>query len=216
MIAGAALQPSALTLAARLTTLGGMLRRVLQAVSGIVALASLAGCASLSEKQCRAQDWYQIGFEDGNAGASAARVESHSAACAAYAIEPDSAQYQVGRADGLQRYCTLARGINTGMRGASYSGVCTGDSEREFLRGYREGRRLYDVELRLARVESDIESYRRRLAVKDIDDEQRRRLYQVLRDLEFDRTRLENERRQVQWDLRELERQADRRPLDHG
>jgi hypothetical protein len=203
-------------MAARVTILGGMQRRAPQAVSGIVALASLAGCASLTEKQCRAQDWYQVGFEDGDAGISAARIESHSAACAAYAIEPDKAQYQVGRADGLQRYCTLARGIDTGMRGSSYSGVCSGDSEREFLRGYREGRRLYDVDARLARVEYDIESYRRQLAGKDIDDEQRRRIHQVLRDLEFHRTRLENERRQVQRDLGELEREGYGRPPGNG
>jgi hypothetical protein len=101
------------------------------------------------------------------------------------------------------------------VRGSPYSGACTGDREVEFLRGYREGRRLYDVDVRLARVESDIETYRRRLAVKDLDDEQRRRLYQLLRDLEFDRSRLEGERRQVEWALRTLERQADRRPLDH-
>ena len=198
------------------TILARMLRHACKVLSGTMALASLAGCASLSEKQCRAQDWYQVGYEDGNAGANAGRIESHSSACAAYGIETDTAQYDIGRADGLQRYCTLARGIETGVRGSPYSGACAGDREAEFLRGYREGRRLYDVDVRLARVESDIETYRRRLAVKDVDDEQRRRLYQVLRDLEFDRSRLEGERRQVEWALRTLEREAYRRPLGHG
>jgi hypothetical protein len=199
----------------RATILGRMLRRACRILPGILALASLAGCSSLSERQCRAQDWYQVGYEDGSAGTHTRRIESHASACAAYGIEIDTAQYEIGRVDGLQHYCTLARGIETGVRGSPYSGACTGDREVEFLRGYREGRRLYDVDVRLARVESDIETYRRRLAVKDLDDEQRRRLYQLLRDLEFDRSRLEGERRQVEWALRTLERQADRRPLDH-
>ena len=176
------LRPSALTMTRHATILARMLRHACKVLSGTMALASLAGCASLSEKQCRAQDWYQVGYEDGNAGANAGRIELHSSACAAYGIETDTAQYDIGRADGLQRYCTLARGIETGVRGSPYSGACAGDREAEFLRGYREGRRLY----------------------------------QVLRDLEFDRSRLEGERRQVEWALRTLEREAYRRPLGHG
>lgn len=198
------------------TILARMLRHACKVLAGILALASLAGCASLSEQQCRAQDWYQVGYEDGNAGANAGRIESHSSACAAYGIATDTAQYEIGRGDGLQRYCTLARGIETGMLGSPYSGACAGDRETEFLRGHREGRRLYEVDARLARVESDIETCRRRLAVKDIDDEQRRRLYQALRDREFERSRLEDERRQVEWALQSLQREAYRRPPGHG
>ena len=47
-----------------------------------LALLLLASCATLSEEECRAADWYQIGVNDGAEGRATDYVESHRRACA--------------------------------------------------------------------------------------------------------------------------------------
>ena len=51
----------------------------------------LAGCATLSERECRDQDWYGIGADDGFDGAPASTIEDHRKACTEYGIEPAEA-----------------------------------------------------------------------------------------------------------------------------
>ena len=48
-----------------------------------IALAALlaAGCATLSEEDCHAGDWYRIGFADGRSGASSERLSKHMRSC---------------------------------------------------------------------------------------------------------------------------------------
>src|SRR5688500_7930284 len=54
------------------------------------------GGATLSERECRDQDWYGIGADDGYDGAPASQIDAHRAACAEFGIEPDSEQYEAG------------------------------------------------------------------------------------------------------------------------
>lgn len=165
---------------------------------------AMTGCASLSERQCRAEDWYQIGFSDGVNGARPDRVSSHGEACAKYSIQVDSQQYEFGRRDGLIHYCTTARGLGVGQEGMSYTGVCEGTREADFIRGWRVGRQFHEIDARLASIDSDMRMYRNRLSDKDLDDTQRRRIERVYRDLSYERSRLEADRRQLEWELPRL------------
>ena len=165
---------------------------------------ALSGCASLSERQCRGEDWYQIGFSDGVNGARPDRVSSHGEACAKYSITVDTQQYEFGRRDGLVHYCTTARGFGIGQDGLAYTGVCEGSGEADFVRGWRVGRQFYEIDARLASIDSDMRMYRNRLSDKDLDDTQCRRIERVYRDLSYERSRLEADRRQLEWDLQRL------------
>jgi hypothetical protein len=179
-------------------------KRAARPLACLLLVSSLPGCASLSERECRGEDWYKVGFDDGYDGSPATEVAEHREACAPYGITPDVEQYEVGRRDGLVHYCTVTRGFEIGRQGLSYSGGCPAGRDREFLRGHHLGRRFHDVDEELARVESDLRSYRYQLDTPDLDEGQQRGVYSRIRDLEFERSRLETERRHLEWELRRL------------
>jgi hypothetical protein len=166
--------------------------------------AGLAGCASLSEEQCREGDWYQVGLADGASGAAPDRLGRHAEACAELGIVPDREQYEAGRSDGLVHYCTVSKGFEVGRNGFSYAGSCPDDRAADFLRGYTLGRRYNDVERELARIDSDLQMYRSQLGRSDLDEDRRSRIENLIGDLESQRWRVESRYRELEWELRRL------------
>jgi hypothetical protein len=125
------------------------------ATLGVVLL--LAGCATLSEEECLTGDWTGIGQRDGAAGQVAdAQFARHVKACEKAGITPQRAAWQQGYAQGLQSYCTPAKGLDEGLAGRSYRNVCPAGSEAAFLRGYRVGEADYDAREEVRRVEGEI------------------------------------------------------------
>lgn len=168
------------------------------------ALLLLTACATLSERECRDEDWYGIGADDGFDGAPASVIEEHRKACAEYGIEPDAEQYEAGRRDGLVQYCTVSRGFDIGRKGMMYGGGCPPGADQEFLRGHSLGRRFYDVEEELKRVNSDLRTYRSQSTTPEVDETTQQRAYSRIRDLEFERSRLESELRHLEWERQRL------------
>lgn len=76
----------------------------------------LAGCASLSEKECKRGDWSAIGQKDGERGLSLSRLESHQKACGEYGINPDKVSYERGHGAGAKIYCDRT-GLEHGKKG---------------------------------------------------------------------------------------------------
>lgn len=145
-------------------------------------LAATGGCATLSEGQCVAGDWYTIGKRDGAAGLSRSQLFKHGEACAAYGMQPDARAYDAGRQAGLGRYCTPQQGFVEGHKGRRYRNVCEGPSERAFLRAFDEGKVLYDAEQRLQRVDEKVSRIEYRLDHDELDDKQRKNLHKELKD----------------------------------
>jgi Protein of unknown function (DUF2799) len=121
-----------------------------------------SGCASLSESQCAAGDWYTIGEADARNGYLPARIESHLEACAKYAVQVDPKRYRDGYQAGLRVFCTPVEGFQFGRGGGSYSGQCPRDMAAAFLSGYDLGRDLRaldesirEVDLRIAELRED-------------------------------------------------------------
>jgi hypothetical protein len=175
----------------------------LYAAGPLIAL-YLHGCASLSESECRDQDWYAIGFDDGYDGDPASQLAGHGEACAKYSITPDARQYEVGRRDGLVHYCTVTRGFEIGRDGYAYRGGCPPGSDHEFRRGHELGRRFHAVDQALVRVEGDLRLYRGQLNAADLDQDQQQRVYTRVRELDFERERLEADRRHLEWERQRL------------
>lgn len=120
------------------------------------------GCASLSESQCAAGDWYTIGEADARNGYLSARIESHHQACVKYAVQVDPKRYRDGYQAGLQAFCTPVEGFQFGRGGGSYSGQCPRDMAAAFLSGYGLGRDLRaldesirEVDVRIAELRED-------------------------------------------------------------
>lgn len=108
---------------------------------------SLHGCASLSEDECRATDWWVVGQEDGTLGRPPAAIEEHREACAEHGVAPDHNAYEEGRRSGLMVYCTRFNGYQVGRNDQLYhGGVCGGALAEPFETGLRRGRLVLALE----------------------------------------------------------------------
>lgn len=123
----------------------------------LIALLVLSACASISEEECLAADWYSIGVEDGSKGYPMSRIGAYRKDCAEVGVAPDAEQYGEGRLVGLESFCTYERGYAEGKRGASNKAVCPpGRLEAEFTQGYNDGRYVYGVKQNIRKLEQDL------------------------------------------------------------
>lgn len=100
-------------------------------------LLGLAGCrADLS--QCPDVDLARVGREEALSGVAAALPKPGCAPTGA-----DLAAYERGRAEGLQRYCSAARGYALGMDGKAINAdLCSAEAAKELHRGFEVGKEL--------------------------------------------------------------------------
>jgi hypothetical protein len=148
-----------------------------------LAVLLLAGCSSMSEKQCRAVDWAERGERDAYDGQSRERIASYQDACSEFGIQPDAGAYNAGYAKGLALYCTPQRGYAIGKTGGSYRRICPPESEPAFVDGYDTGKALHTEQRRVKDLERQI-----RDAEKKLEDaassEERDTLRRKIRDLD--------------------------------
>jgi hypothetical protein len=140
--------------------------RILRAVAVLLALA-LAGCSSMSEKECLATDWQAVGYEHGVRGYSGDSIAATRRACAEHGVRTDLEGYRTGREQGLREYCRPANGYEVGVNGGRYAGVCPASLEASFLRSYEAGRELYVLQARVWSVEAELQSRRAELAAAE-------------------------------------------------
>jgi hypothetical protein len=139
----------------------------------ILALVSLAGCATLSESECRLSDWYDIGFRDGRQGQPPDRINEHVKACAKHGTAPERERYLDGHFSGLESYCTPHNGLAVGRSGHAYYGVCSNRGESAFMNGYSLGNALHRARGRLYAIDSEIAGVESKLKDKESTDEDR-------------------------------------------
>jgi hypothetical protein len=112
-------------------------------VTSALAWVALAGCASMSGKDCQKTDWYQRGLAEGRGGASSSLIKEHAQICAKLQVVPDEAAWLLGHVEGVKSYCTANSGWNRGSLNESYRGACAGLDESTFLRYHSAGLQLY-------------------------------------------------------------------------
>lgn len=124
----------------------------------------LSACASISEEECLAADWYSIGVEDGSKGYPMSRIGAYRKDCAEVGVAPDAEQYGEGRLVGLRSFCTYERGYAEGKRGARNQAVCPpGPLEAEFTQGYNAGHYVYGVNQNIRGLERQLAELREEL-----------------------------------------------------
>lgn len=110
----------------------------------VATLLAFSGCASLSKEQCQQGDWSGIGYRDGSAGRSAARLQAHSEACAKFKITPDANAYESGRKRGLEQvYCLPRNGYRLGLSGGGNRSVCPSHMSADFANAMNYGLDIY-------------------------------------------------------------------------
>lgn len=166
----------------------------------------LAGCASLSEKECRAGDWFSIGLRDGSNGRGEDYLAEHAAACEGVGVAPDRARWLEGRERGLASFCTARNGYRIGEVGGSYGEVCFAGADLEFRRGYDLGLRINRLRGRLDSLGNEMRSIEGQLARKDDPpgEAQRDWLQRRLREIEYERGYLRRDIDEIEWQGRAL------------
>lgn len=129
------------------------LARVIAALALVVALGS---CASLSEEECLAGDWRQIGVNDGAEGRGTDHIEAHRRACAPVGVSPDAEAWLAGREAGLRLYCRPAKAYEVARRGGEIRAGCTSAELTRMMPAYDWGENYWRLELQIDDVESDI------------------------------------------------------------
>ena len=161
--------------------------------------ATLAGCETLSEDQCRKADWYLIGQKDGNDGRNDRWIDAHRRACSKANVVPDERTWQRGWAEGVRSFCTPRQGWRSGLADNSYSGACRDNNESQFLRYYDAGKAAYKTRKEREAIEREIGKAEEELKKADKDD-LRKTLRDKIRRLDDEYARLG---RQLDRQLRE-------------
>lgn len=170
-----------------------------------VAAVLLAGCATLSEEQCRAVNWRELGERDGAQGYASSRLDAHREACSEIGVIPDEELYAQGREQGLMHYCEADNGYRLGRRGERPSEVCPRQLKQDFLDAHEMGFRTYETERELATTREDIERLESRLASdKNLSNEQRAYARRELNELYYEARYLRRRLDQLddEWRLR--------------
>lgn len=116
----------------------------------------LYGCATMNEVECLHANWEAIGMEDGALGRDLSYLARHRKACAKHGISPDIDPYLVGYKTGLTQFCIPARGLQLGLSGGLYNGICPEELENPFVAAYQQGFRIYQAEQRIRKISGRI------------------------------------------------------------
>ncbi len=153
----------------------------------------LAGCATMSQDECRAANWYEIGKKDASQGYALARLGEHRESCAEFGIAPSVEGYRAGYTHGLSFYCNANRGWTEGLNGQSYRNVCPPEMERDFLLGYRAGQEIHDLEQQLDEIDHSMDRVEEKLDEPGLSDKRIQELRRELRNLTRDARGVERE-----------------------
>lgn len=164
------------------------MRRSVLVVAALLA-GGLAGCDSMSKRECEQANWQGRGLEDGRAGRPASYISSHREACGKAGIEPDAALWRAGWSKGIVSYCTPNSAWMAGVNNQLYAGVCADLDEATFLRYHRAGQLVYKARQDLTQNQSRLNQLGNDLRKASREDD-RKRLRDEMARMERERNRL--------------------------
>lgn len=165
----------------------------------LAAAAVLAGCASMSESECRVADWGRVGFADGARGDSDSRLAAYTEDCGKIGITPDATAYRQGWDAGIVQFCTPINGWQEGQRGhSSKLASCQGQPGYAlFARYFDAGMQVYRTTEQMERNDRETSRLQKRLDESTKDDE-KRQLRSELREIDHQQSHLRNRLAQQQ------------------
>lgn len=172
--------------------------RRLSLILPLAAALLTAGCASMSEEECRQANWYQQGMREALDGHSKNRLQEDREACAKVGVVPNVAQYMDGYDKGIRQFCTPENGARWGRAGKYYQNSCPADLDAAFRDRYQAGKAAYDAENRLNNLRNQQTDKQRKLD-QSKDDKQRKQLRDEL-------DSLDRQLRNARYDLDRAER----------
>lgn len=176
--------------------------RLARLATGLVATALLGGCAAMSEQECRTADWREQGQRDALEGRPRSHLADIHEACAKAGVRPIDSLYLEGWSRGVRQFCTPDNGARWGRQGRSYANSCPPEMEAAFGDRYRAGRRAWDAEQTLRRLQSEQRDQQRALE-KAKDDASRQRARDRLRSLDSRLRDARGDLDRAEWALRQ-------------
>lgn len=76
----------------------------------VAAVLAATGCAQMTENQCRASDWYQVGYRDADIYGLRPQVDQYAYQCQAYGVQAAENLYMAGWTDGFREWNTRVMG----------------------------------------------------------------------------------------------------------
>lgn len=111
---------------------------------------------AVSGDPCGHADWFEVGRVDGISGTTQER-STYVGRCLSQGREFDADLYQAGWQKGLIEYCTPERGFDAGRSGVEYTGICPAHMEAKFLRRFKIGAQIAELERKNAVIEAQID-----------------------------------------------------------
>ena len=79
--------------------------------AALVACLLAGGCAQMTETQCKATDWYQLGYRDAETYGLRPQVDQYAYQCHAFGVQPAAeTTYMAGWVDGFREWNTRVMG----------------------------------------------------------------------------------------------------------
>ena len=75
-----------------------------------LAAALCAGCAPMSETECRSADWYEVGYSDADPYGLRPQIDQRAYRCRAFGVAADEPSYMRGWVDGYREWNTRVHG----------------------------------------------------------------------------------------------------------
>ncbi len=107
--------------------------------------------------KCQGLDWYEIGRADGASGASLAKLSEFDKICTSETSKVNVELYTNGRTAGLLEFCTPTGGLEAGRRAMDYKSVCPDYLAEGFVRMFKLGKKIHDLELKSSDLQSRID-----------------------------------------------------------
>lgn len=86
------------------TSTGSIFRSIRTCAVAVSAAASLAGCAGMTQAECRDADWYGVGYADGDRYGLRPRIDQYAHQCRAFGVQASEEQYMRGWTDGYREW----------------------------------------------------------------------------------------------------------------
>ena len=73
-------------------------------INAVLAVLLSAGCVSMDAAQCRAADWYQLGYRDGDTYGLRPQIDQYAQQCKAHGVEVAESRYLGGWVEGYREW----------------------------------------------------------------------------------------------------------------
>lgn len=178
--------------------------RRLRLLLSLAVLVLAAGCASMTEDECRSANWHALGNTDAHTGEIPDYGAERAKSCNEKGVPANMAEWRRGWEQGRRELCTPSNAAAWARRDRDYPmGLCPPELEPAFLSVYQPARERYRFEKHVRDLERQIDERSRKL-----DDVERQLRHgrnlspQQRADLEARRRTLEREIRRLHERLR--------------